>query len=92
MTEPTEAELFADALEYRAMNEVFRRFDLGYSVTVERTVVQHITQPSLDKPYYLVKIRHLGEWEVESAGRDTLQAAAEEAMQLGLAKLEEFRK
>lgn len=79
MTTPTEAELFADMIEYRAVFEVLRAFDAGFVVNVERAHVIVVNGAYPQRTTYMVKIRKLGIWEVSSDPKETLQEAAEQA-------------
>lgn len=79
MRTPTEAELFADLLEYRAVIDVLRAFDAGFVVHVERAHVAFANGTFPQRPTYMVKIRKLGIWEVQSDPKETLQRAAEQA-------------
>lgn len=76
MTAPTEAELFADFIEYRSVFEILSTFDLGFDVSVERL---HSVRTTPDKPCYRVTIKKVGGWSVVSDSCESLPRAAEQA-------------
>ncbi len=75
MSLPTEAELFADLIEYRAMLDVLWAFNAGFIVNVERA---H-SGGSQSFVRYTVKIQKIGFWMVMSDQCETLRQAAEQA-------------
>jgi hypothetical protein len=88
MPTPTEAELFADLLEYRAALDVLRVFDAGFVVNVERAHVIVTNGAYTQMPTYMVKIRKMGVWEVQSDPKESVQQAAEQAKNMALEEIE----